>query len=109
MAFNDSRSALETAVAIQRSLVEQRRTHGFAPPVRIGVHLAEATERGGDYGGRGVHEAARIGALAEGGEILASEETIAAADGSWRTGDAREVVLRGISRPVQVAAIDWRG
>jgi class 3 adenylate cyclase len=108
VAFDDARSALETGVAIQRSLVEHRRTHGFAPPVRIGVHLAEATERGGDYGGRGVHEAARIGALSEGGEILASEETIAAADGSWRTSDAREVVLKGISRPVQVAAIDWR-
>jgi class 3 adenylate cyclase len=108
VAFDDARSALETGVAIQRSLADHRRTHGFAPQVRIGVHLAEATERGGDYGGRGVHEAARIGALAEGGEVLASKETIAAADGAWRTGDPREVVLKGLSRPVQVAAIDWR-
>jgi class 3 adenylate cyclase/tetratricopeptide (TPR) repeat protein len=108
VAFDDARSALETGVAIQRSLVDHRRSHGFAPQVRIGVHLAEATERTGDYGGRGVHEAARIGALAEGGEILASAETVAAADGAWRTGEAREVTLKGISRPVQVVAVDWQ-
>jgi class 3 adenylate cyclase len=108
VAFDDARSALETAVAIQRSLVEHRRTHGFAPQVRIGVHAAEAIERVGDYGGRGVHEAARVGSLAEGSEILASEDAIAAADGSWRTGEPREVTLKGISKPVRVLAVEWR-
>jgi class 3 adenylate cyclase len=94
-------------VAIQRSLA-YRRSHGFAPQVRIGVHAAEATSRTGDYGGRGVHQAARIGALAEGGEILASEETLGSGDGSLTASEARAVRLKGLSEPVRVVAIDWR-
>jgi class 3 adenylate cyclase len=108
MAFQDPAAALACAVAIQRSLADHRRTHGFAPQVRIGVHAADATRRAGDYGGRGVHEAARIGALAEGGEILASEETPASADGSFTVSEAREVRLKGISEAARVVSVDWR-
>ena len=108
VAFEDAGGALSAAVAIQRSLAEHRRSHGFAPQVRIGIHAAEATGEGGDYRGRGVHRAARIGALAEGGEILVSEDTLAAADGSWEASETREVPLKGFSEPARVAALDWR-
>jgi class 3 adenylate cyclase len=108
VSFDEPRSALESAVAVQRSLAEHRRTHGFAPQVRIGIHATEATERRGDYGGKGVHEAARIGALAEGGEILVTVETVEAADGSWQTSEPREVRLKGISEPARVVAVSWR-
>jgi class 3 adenylate cyclase len=108
VSFDEPRSALESAVAVQRSLAEHRRTHGFAPQVRIGIHATEATERRGDYGGKGVHEAARIGALAEGGEILATVGTIEAADGSWQASEPREVRLKGISEPARVVAVSWR-
>jgi class 3 adenylate cyclase len=106
VAFEDASSAVACATSIQRSLAEHRRHHGFAPQVRIGLHAAEATERSGDYGGKGVHQAARVGALAEGGEILATAETAEAAgvNGS----EAREVSLKGISEPVRVISIDWR-
>jgi class 3 adenylate cyclase len=108
VSFREARSALESAVAIQRSLAEHRRTHGFAPQVRIGVHAAEATERPGDYGGKGVHEAARIGGLAEGEEILATVETLEAADGSWPASEPREVRLKGIADPARVVTLSWR-
>jgi class 3 adenylate cyclase len=108
IAFEDAGAALACAVAIQRSLAEHRRSHGFAPQVRIGVHAAEATRRSGDYGGRGVHEAARIAALAEGGEILASATTVASADGSFTGSEPREVRLKGISETAQVVSVDWR-
>lgn len=108
VAFEDAGAALTAAVAIQRSLAEHRRTHGFAPQVRIGIHAAEATGLGQDYRGKGVHRAARIGALAEGSEILVSEETLAAADGSWEASEAREVPLKGFSEPARVAALGWR-
>lgn len=108
VAFEDPRSALENAVAIQRSLAEHRRTHGFAPQVRIGIHAAEATERGDDYGGKGVHEAARIGALADGGEVLASAETVEAAEGNWEVSEPREIQLKGISEPARVVTVSWR-
>jgi class 3 adenylate cyclase len=108
IAFDDPGAALACAVAIQRSLAGHRRTHGFAPQVRIGVHAAEATRRAGDYGGRGVHEAARIAALAEGGEILASEQTVASADGSFTASEPREVRLKGISEAARVVSLSWR-
>jgi class 3 adenylate cyclase len=75
--------------------------------VRIGLHAAEATRVRGNYEGGGVHLAARIGALAEGGEVLASLDTIEEIDG-LAVGEAREVSLKGIAKPVRVAAISWR-
>jgi class 3 adenylate cyclase len=108
VAFEDCRSALGCAVAIQRALTEHRRAHGFAPLVRIGVHVAEATRRGQDFGGGEVHKAARIAALAEGGEILSSEETVAEAHGAFRLSEVRDVSLKGIAEPVRVGRVDWR-
>ena len=106
-AFPDAGSALACAAAIQRRLADHRREHGFAPKVRIGLHAAEATRVGRDFEGAGVHAAARIGALAEGGEILASVETVEGT-GVVAVGEPREVSLKGIARPVQVVAVDWR-
>jgi class 3 adenylate cyclase len=108
VAFQDARSALTCAVAVQRALVEHRRAHGFAPAVRIGVHAAEATRRGQDYSGGEVHKAARIAALAKGGEILASMDTASVVDGEFRVSEPRAVTVKGIADPIQVARIEWR-
>ncbi len=107
IAFPDARSAIECAMEIQRKLADHRRTHGFAPQIRIGLHATEATQSGDQYTGKGVHAAARIGALAQGGEILASAGTLAGVDG-LATAEPREVTLKGISEPVAVVSIDWR-
>jgi class 3 adenylate cyclase len=108
VAFSDAARAVECAAAIQRTLADHRREHGFAVQVRIGLHSAEATRRGRDYGGKGVHQAARIASLAEGGEILASQEIIEAGPISFVVSETREVSLKGISTPVQVATVEWR-
>ena len=105
--FSTAADAIAGAVSVQRVLADHRRKTGFAPVVRIGVHLAEATRRGHDYGGGEVHKAARIAALAEGWEILASDETLSEAEGV-RVGEFREVALKGITTPVKVAPIEWR-
>ena len=107
VAFADAASAVACAAEIQRALAEHRRDHGFAPKVRIGLHAAEATRVAGDYEGAGVHAAARIGALAAGGEVLASLETVEGID-DVTFGEAREVTLKGLAKPVPVVAIDWR-
>jgi class 3 adenylate cyclase len=107
VAFPDAASALTSASAVQRALAEHRRDHGFAPRVRIGLHAAEATRVGADYEGAGVHAAARIGALADGGEILASLQTVDGIEGLV-LGEPREVSLKGFARPVQVVSVDWR-
>ena len=107
VAFPEAASAIGCAVAIQRTLAEHRRSQGFAPEIRIGVHSTEATVRGRDYGGKGVHTAARIGAVAEAGEILVSQESMAEPL-SFSTSDPRAVRLKGISQPVEVVSIEWR-
>ena len=106
MAFQSAGEAVECAVAIQRALQEHRRAHGFAPQVRIGVHAASATHEGLDYRGRGVNAAARVGALADGDEILASADTASLA-GPRPVSGPRSVTLKGFAEPVQVVSIKW--
>lgn len=106
--FDEPHDAVECAVAIQRALDAHRRDHGFSPRVRIGLHRAQASRDGSDWTGVGVHAAARIGALADGGEILASRGTAAAARTAYTLSEARTVTLRGISQPVEVVAVTWR-
>ncbi|MEO7665782.1 MAG: adenylate/guanylate cyclase domain-containing protein, partial [Dehalococcoidia bacterium] len=107
LAFPDVASGVQCAVAIQQRLTEHRRSAGFAPQVRIGLHFAEATSRAGDYFGMGVNEAARIGAVAGGGEVLISVSSIVGTD--FPVSEVREMTLKGIKAPVKVASLDWRG
>ena len=106
--FASADAALAAAWAIQRALADHRRAHGFAPQVRIGVHTASGVRHGRDYSGAGVHAAARIGALAGEGQILVSAETLRVAGQRYALTDRRTVKLKGISTPVEVAALDWR-
>jgi class 3 adenylate cyclase len=104
--FDSPDQALRAAIAIQRRLAEHRVSQGFAPQVRIGIHASGATQVGGTFTGKGVHEAARIADVANGGEILASAATVA--DSQVSTSAPRSVMLRGLSEPVEVVAVDWR-
>jgi class 3 adenylate cyclase len=103
--FDSPDAALACAVAIQRTLAEHRAQHGFAPQVRIGVHAADATQVGRNFTGKGVHEAARIAALADGGEILISTHT---ATPQFTLSDTRSVTLKGIAEPMEIASVVWR-
>ncbi len=107
IAFTSAYDAIECAVAIQRRLAEQRRQQGFALQIRIGMHTAVAHRRGLDYAGFGIHEAARIGGVAEGGEILVTAATLDSAKTTYPR-QKRSVTLKDISEPVEVASIDWR-
>jgi len=104
--FDTPEAALACAVAIQRRLAEHRQAHGFAPQVRIGVHASQATQVAQNFRGKGVHEAARIAGLAEGGEILASKET--AAGSRYQASGPRTVTLKGFADPVEIVAVGWR-
>lgn len=109
VAFTDPRQAIECAVDIQRRLEKHRRDHGFAPWVRIGMHHSEATAEKGDYSGRGVHIAARVGAMANREEILVSSGLLDAAGKiPYSASEPKTVTLKGISDPVDVHVIDWR-
>jgi class 3 adenylate cyclase len=106
VAFSDIKSAMACAIEIQRSLEQHRSQHGFAPDVRIGLHTAAAPSGSRGYRGRGVHVAARIAAMASGGEILAAHESLRdVAD--YRVSEPRVERLKGIADPVSIVAVDW--
>jgi class 3 adenylate cyclase len=103
-AFGSPGAAVDAAVAIQRALDEEP----IAPDVRIGVHSGKAFHTADDdYTGQGVHMAARIGALAGGGEILVSTASVDGG-GRFRLSEPRPEALKGFSEPVEVAAVQWR-
>ena len=106
-AFESPKTAIEAAVGMQRSLAGEI----VAPDVRIGIHAGDAFRAGGDasdYGGQGVHVAARIGAAATGGEILVTSETLEGVPAAFRLSEAREERLKGVEQPVEVVSVDWR-
>ncbi len=104
-AFRSTATAIEAAVAIQRALDAHE---PLAPDVRIGLHAGGGFKReDADYGGQGVHLAARIGALAGAGEVLVSRESI---DGGTRLplSEPRTETLQGFDEPVELVAVHWR-
>ncbi len=108
VALPGERAAIECSVAIQRTLLEHRRTHGFAPQVRIGLHTAAAQRDERAYRGKGVHVAARIGAVAAAGEILASRETVHDVPPGVTVSAPRPLALKGLSEPLEVVSLGWR-
>jgi class 3 adenylate cyclase len=105
--FEHPKAALDAAIAIQRALGDEI----VAPDVRIGVHAGEAFRTDSDttdYGGQGVHLAARVGSAAGAGEILVSRETIDGVGTSFRLSEPRTETLKGFAEPVEVVAVDWR-
>ncbi len=108
VAFPDPRSALDCAIALQRRLNEHRHEHGFAPRLRIGIHAAEATQRGGDFFGRGVNVAARVAAAGAAEQILATAATVANAGDHYPGSEPRSLVLKGVAEPVDIVEVGWR-
>ncbi|MEE8490353.1 MAG: adenylate/guanylate cyclase domain-containing protein [Acidimicrobiia bacterium] len=106
--FDGGQAAVECAVMIQRTLAGHRREHGFAPQVRVGLHTCKSSRSGTRYTGKGVHEAARIAALAGGEEILASQKTLDGLTQGLHVSEPRVVKLKGIAQPVPVVTIEWR-
>jgi class 3 adenylate cyclase len=105
VAFDDPSEAIECAAEIQRRLGDHRKQHGFAPQVRIGLHHAEVTRKGHDYGGRGVHVAARVGALAVGGQVLATTDVIAETPTRFPVSEPRSVAVQGVQEPVDLVSV----
>jgi DNA-binding NarL/FixJ family response regulator/class 3 adenylate cyclase len=107
--FRSARAALAWAVGVERAVP-------FADvpfKVRIGIHSGDLERRSGRLYGRAMVKAARISALARGGEILASATARDLAD----LDDTREVwfdegsdvELRGLRGVHRVVPVRWQG
>jgi class 3 adenylate cyclase len=101
-AFEEAADAIAAAVAIQRAIDQD-----FEFDIRIGVHADGALQTGKGYRGKGVHAAARIGAAAEGREILTSRVTLEGLRNVEVAND-RSLALKGFKDPVEVCSVEWR-
>src|SRR3954467_11780313 len=75
--FRSAGTAVAAAVAAQRAMAGFEWPEDGAVKVRMGVHTGEASVNGEGYVGFAVHQAARIGDLGHGGQILLSRTTAA--------------------------------
>jgi len=78
-----------------------------APSVRVGGNHGSAVERNGDYFGATINIAARVSALAAGGEMLVTGQTAARApdlEGVLYESRGRHV-LRNVAEPVEIFAV----
>ena len=98
VAFGSAADAVACAVDIERTLVEHRRTEGFAPQVRIGLHTADVQPDGDAITGAAMHVASRVAASAGAGEILATTATITES-GIMPASPPRSISLRWRLRP----------
>lgn len=74
--------------------------------VRIGIHTADASRRGDNYSGVGVHIAARVAAAEDGTAIVATTDALDEAAG-FAFSEPRETTVRGVAEPIKVASIAW--
>jgi class 3 adenylate cyclase len=93
------------AVACARAIVDA--AAAAQVPVRVGIHTGECEQRGDDIAGLAVHIAARVGALAAPGEVLASRTVRDLVGGSGlRFADRGEYELKGIPDAWQLFALE---
>ncbi len=78
-AFTDPGAALSAAVDVQRALSAHRWPDDADVRVRVAVHRGEAKVLDGDYVSLALHQAVRLCAAANGGQILVSPDVVEAA------------------------------
>lgn len=109
VAFASPSRALACAVGMQQAIERHNRQAPVALSVRIGIAGGEATEEDGDYFGDPVVEAARLCAVANGSQILATE-TVRAMVGRHAPAELSpfgDLDLKGIPDPVPTVEVRW--
>ena len=113
VAFRGAGDALRAAVAIELALADHTWREGARVRVRIGIHSGEAAGAAGRYVGFSVHRAARVGAVAHGGQVLVSESTRALVEDDLPAGmflrDLGRYRLKDIERPERISQVAAEG
>jgi YVTN family beta-propeller protein len=111
-AFARANAALGAAVVAQRALAEHEWPEGGEVRVRMGLHTGEPVVDGASYVGLGVHRAARIGAVAHGGQVLlsiATRELVEDEAGGVSIRELGSYRLKDIDRPERLFQLDIEG
>jgi adenylate cyclase len=88
---------VDPATLVDWAVGFQELNAGQRPLPRIGVHAGETLYRDGDYYGRAVNLASRVGARAAGGEVLVTDPVVEAAGSHLAFEPIGEVKLKGFN------------
>jgi len=109
-AFSAARAGLDAALAAQRNLAAQSWPTSRPILVRMGLHAGVCEERDGDYFGPAVNRAARLLAVARGGQVLVSGAAAELLSDEMPDGvGLRELgthQLRDLSRPERIYQVE---
>jgi class 3 adenylate cyclase/alpha-beta hydrolase superfamily lysophospholipase len=104
--FGSVTKAVECAIGLQRAFTKHE---GEPLSVRVGLNAGEPIEEEGDLFGATVILASRIAAIAEGGEILVSDNVRSLSAGKgFLFSDRGEFVAKGFEDPVRLCEVSWR-
>ncbi|MCL1593231.1 MAG: adenylate/guanylate cyclase domain-containing protein, partial [Actinomycetia bacterium] len=111
VSFASPTSAIDAALDVQAVMSQADWPEPIQTiKVRIGLHAGTSTERDGDYFGTAVNRAARVSAVASGGQIFATGAVrslvIDGARASWRFRDLGEHRLRDLVRAERIWQVD---
>ncbi len=102
-AFGSAGAAVDAAVDLQTAM------NSSPLDVRIGMHTGDSLRHEGDYYGTAVNKAARVAAIAEGGEIIVSSVTAELSGGHGITfGPPRTVDLKGLDGTHVILPVAWQ-
>lgn len=112
-AFSTPGAAARAGIAVQRGLAAHTWPDQVVVRARVGLHTGAAQRTPDGYAGLEVHRAARIGAAANGGQILVSSSSAAileanALDG-WSLVDLGSFALKGLDRAEPLAQLVTAG
>jgi class 3 adenylate cyclase len=111
--FSSPSACVGAAVQMQRALVSHPWPAGQAVRVRMGIHSGEAEQTPVGLVGLEVHRAARIAAVAHGGQIVLSAATAALLRDSTPPGASLRDLglhrLKDLGRPEQIFQLDAGG
>jgi predicted ATPase/class 3 adenylate cyclase len=111
--FSSPKACVAAAVEMQQALEAHRWPDGEHVRVRMGMHTGEAAQTVTGLVGLDVHRAARVAAVAYGGQVLLSETAAALVRDSLPPGAALRDLgvhrLKDLGRPEQIFQLDAAG
>lgn len=111
VAFGDPDDALAACGSAQRLLSDEQWPSDAGLRVRMGMHVGRALERGDNYFGLAIHQAARISAAANGGQVLVTDAVARESSGmsAGRLSRLGRFRVRDFDEPVVLFRLDVDG
>jgi predicted ATPase/class 3 adenylate cyclase len=111
--FTSPSGCVAAAIGMQRAFASHAWPAEAQVRVRMGIHSGEASETATGLVGLGIHRAARVAAVAHGGQILVSAATAALLRDSLPSGTSLRDLglhrLKDLGRPEQIFQVDSAG